>query len=438
MRVLIVGGGGREAALAWALRRSPRLTDLACAPGNAGIARDARRIPIAADDVAALAAHAAAERYDLVVVGPEAALCAGLADKVREAGIDVFGPSAAAALIEGSKAFAKDFMARHGIPTAGFRTFDDAGEATRHLLSEDAAYPLVLKADGLAAGKGVVIAQDPEAAVDAAREMLGGRAFGDAGRRIVVEEMMRGHETSFFVLADGTSHVELAPCQDYKRAGDGDRGPNTGGMGTYSPAAFLDELTRRKLRDTVVLPTLRGMAAEGRSFRGVLFVGVMLTDDGPKVLEFNARFGDPETQVLLPRLDGDWLEVLAACARGELASLDLKWKPNASVCVVMTAGGYPGAYGKGAVIEGLDDAGRVPGVAIFHAGTEHDAAGRIVTAGGRVLGVTAVADDLGAARARAYDAVARIRWDGEQHRRDIAADAVAVNGTARTGRPEAR
>jgi phosphoribosylamine--glycine ligase len=425
MKVLLVGGGGREAAFAWALRRSPRLTDLACAPGNAGIEQHARRVHIAAEDVAAIAGHAVAERYDLVIVGPEAPLCAGLADRLRDAGIDVFGPSAAAARIEGSKSFSKEFMARHGIPTAAFRVFDDPGEATRYLLSEQAAYPLVVKADGLAAGKGVVIAQDPESAVDAARAMLSGSAFGEAGRRIVVEELLRGRETSFFVLADGTTHLELASCQDYKRVGDGDSGPNTGGMGTYSPSAWLDEVTRRKLRDTVVVPTVRGLAAEGRAFRGVLFIGVMLTDAGPKVLESNARFGDPETQVLIPRLDGDWLSVLHACARGELAGAEVRWRDEAAVCVVMASAGYPGAYAKGIPIEGLDEAERLADVMVFHAGTERDAAGRVVTSGGRVLGVTAIGRDLTEARDRAYVAVARIRWDGEHHRTDIAADAIA-------------
>jgi phosphoribosylamine---glycine ligase len=430
MKVLLVGGGGREAALAWALRRSPRLTHLACAPGNAGIERHARRVPISADDVDALAAHATEHRYDLVVIGPEAPLCAGLADRLREAGIDVFGPSAAAARIEGSKAFSKEFMARHGIPTAAFRVFDDAGEAARYLLSEEAAYPLVVKADGLAAGKGVVIAQDPESAVDAAQSMLSGRAFGEAGRRIVVEEMLRGRETSFFVLTDGTTHLELAPCQDYKRVGNGDSGPNTGGMGTYSPSAWLDEITRRKLRDSVVLPTVRGLAAEGRTFRGVIFIGIMLTEAGPKVLEYNARFGDPETQVLVPRLDGDWLDVLHACARGELAAADVRWREDAAVCVVMTAAGYPGAYAKGVPIEGLDDAERREDVMVFHAGTERDADGRVVTAGGRVLGVTATGRDLATARDRAYGAVERIRWNGEHHRTDIAADAIAKTAPA--------
>jgi phosphoribosylamine--glycine ligase len=425
MKVLLVGGGGREDALAWAFRRSPLLTDLACAPGNAGIARHARRIPIAPENVEALVKHAIDEAYDLVVIGPEAPLVSGLADRLREAGIDTFGPSAAAAMIEGSKAFSKEFMARHGIPTAAFRIFVDAAEASRYLLSTEVAFPLVVKADGLAAGKGVVIAHDARAAVDTAQHMLSGRAFGDAGRRIVVEEMLQGRETSFFVLADGVTSVELAPCQDYKRAEDADRGPNTGGMGTCSPSAWLDEATRRTLDATVVVPTVRGLAAEGRPFRGVLFIGVMLTEAGPKVLEYNARFGDPETQVLVPRLDGDWLEVLHACSRGELSKINLSWRDSASVCVVMCSGGYPEAYAKGVPIEGLDDAERLADVMVFHAGTERDASGRLVTVGGRVLGVTAIGRDLAAARDRAYEAVARVRWTGEHHRSDIAADAVA-------------
>jgi phosphoribosylamine--glycine ligase len=286
-------------------------------------------------------------------------------------------------------------------------------------------YPLVIKADGLAAGKGVVIAKDAASAVDAAQYMLSGDAFGAAGRRIVIEELLQGHEASFFVLTDGTTSYELASCQDYKRAEDGDRGPNTGGMGTYSPSAWLDDATIRTLRETVVNPTVRGLASEGRPFRGVLFIGVMLTESGPKVLEYNARFGDPETQVLVPRLDGDWLAVLHACARGELAQERLRFRDDASVCVVMASGGYPGTYAKGFPIEGLDEAEALADVMIFHAGTERDAEGRVVTAGGRVLGVTAIGRDLSAARDRAYDAVARLRWTGERHRTDIAADAIA-------------
>lgn len=425
MKVLLVGGGGREAALAWAFARSPLLTELACAPGNAGIARYARRVGIAPDNTEALVTHATAEAYDLVVIGPEAPLVSGLADRMRAAGLDTFGPSAAAAMIEGSKAFSKEFMARHGIPTAAFRIFDDASEASRYLLSPGAAYPLVVKADGLAAGKGVVIVQDPASAVDTAKHMISGRTFGEAGRRIVIEEVLRGRETSFFVLVDGTTSCELASCQDYKRAEDADRGPNTGGMGTYSPSAWLDDATSRTLRETVVAPTVRGLAAEGRPFRGVLFIGVMLTDAGPKVLEYNARFGDPETQVLVPRLDGDWLAVLHACSRGELSRVSLRFRDDATVCVVMASRGYPGAYAKGVPIEGLDEAEQLADVMIFHAGTERDATGRVVTAGGRVLGVTAIGRNLVTARDRAYEAVARVRWTGERHRGDIAADAIA-------------
>jgi phosphoribosylamine---glycine ligase len=426
MRVLLVGGGGREAALAWAFRRSPLLTDLACAPGNAGIARHARCIPIAADDVRSLTAHATGERYDLVVVGPEAPLVAGLADVLREAGLAVFGPSASAAILEGSKAFSKEFMSRHRIPTATYRLFADAGEAEHYLRSGETSYPLVVKADGLAAGKGVVLASDPGAAVEAAAGMLSGRAFGDAGRRIVVEEMLRGRETSLFVLADGSSFVELAPCQDFKRAGDGDQGPNTGGMGTYSPCGWIDEAMRRRLRESVVEPTLRGLAAEGRPFRGVLFVGVMLTATGPKVLEYNVRFGDPETQVLIPRLDGDWLPLLHACAAGGLGALPAPaWKDNAAVCVVMASSGYPGPYAKGKPILGIEAAETIPNVAVFHAGTALDDAGRLVTAGGRVLGVTATGRDVAEARSRAYRAVAAIGWEGEHHRGDIAAEAIS-------------
>jgi phosphoribosylamine--glycine ligase len=425
MRVLIVGGGGREAALAWAMSRVPGRAELTCAPGNAGIGRMARRIAIAADDVDGLTAHAASERYDLVVIGPEAPLCAGLADRLRDRGQDVFGPSAAAALIEGSKAFSKEFMARHDIPTAAFRIFDDAAEAARFLRSDRAVYPLVVKADGLAAGKGVVMARDAEIAVEAAGAMLSGKAFGAAGRRVIIEETLVGREASYFVLADGSTFLELASCQDYKRVGDRDSGPNTGGMGTYSPSAWLDEPACRDVRERIVVPTVRGLAAEGRAFRGVLFIGVMLTAAGPKVLEYNARFGDPETQVLIPRLDGDWLALLRSCARGELAEADVRWKTDAAVCVVMAAGGYPGSYAKGAPIEGLEAADRLAGVMVFHAGTELDASQRVVTAGGRVLGVTAVGPSLSEARDRAYEAVGTIRWAGEHHRRDIAADAIA-------------
>ncbi len=430
MKVLLVGGGGREAALAWALRRSPLLTHLTCAPGNAGIARHARCHPVSAEDVDALAGLAVEGGYDLVVVGPEAPLVGGLADRLRASGIPVFGPSAAAAMVEGSKVFAKEFMARHGIPTAAFRVYDDEDVAERALRAPDAVYPLVVKADGLAAGKGVVIAHDADTAVDAARLMLSGRAFGQAGRRIVVEEMLLGRETSLFALVDGATILELAPCQDYKRAMDGDRGPNTGGMGTYSPSAWIDDATRADIRKRIVEPTVRGLAAEDRPFRGMLFIGLMLTAAGAMVLEYNARFGDPETQVLVPRLDGDWLDVLSAAAAGSLSRIKLRWRTESAVCVVLASGGYPGEYAKGVPIEGLAEAERGDDVWVFHAGTAFDAEGRVATSGGRVLGVTALGRDLAAARDRAYQAVRCVRFAGEHHRSDIAADAIASLGSA--------
>lgn len=424
MKVLLIGGGGREHALAWALSRSPQLEILRAAPGSAGIARHGEQVALGAEAVDALAEHALSERYDLTVVGPEAPLVAGLGDRLREAGLAVFGPSAAAARIEGSKAFARQFMDRHEIPGAAYRVFDAIEEAVTHLRSSEVDYPLVVKADGLAAGKGVIIAEDADAAIEAARGMLSGRAFGAAGSRIVIEELLRGREASFFVLTDGTRFVELATCQDYKRALDGDRGLNTGGMGSYSPSAYLDAGLRREIVDRIVRPTIRGLAREGQPYQGVLYCGVMLTERGPRVLEYNARFGDPETQVLMPRLDGDWLPVLHACATGRLEEAELRWRSEAAVCVVMSSGGYPGSYPKGLLIEGLDQAEGMQNVVVFHAGTAAGATGSFVTAGGRVLGVTALGDDLESARDRAYAAVDKIRWDGEHHRTDIALDAV--------------
>jgi phosphoribosylamine--glycine ligase len=304
VNVLLIGGGGREDALTWAILRSPKLTTLRCAPGNAGIAQRTECVAIGAEDVAALVEHVERERYDLVVVGPEAPLVAGLADRLDEIGVPVFGPTAAAARLEGSKVFAKELMQRHGVPTAASRTFDDF-EAARDYLRSAADYPLVVKADGLAAGKGVILADDAATAIRAAETMLVESKFGAAGSRVLIEERLTGREASFFVVSDGERFVELATCQDYKRALDGDAGPNTGGMGTYSPSVFLDEELRTTILESIVRPTLAGLLAEGSAYRGVLYVGVMLTADGPQVLEFNARFGDPETQVLMPRLDGD-------------------------------------------------------------------------------------------------------------------------------------
>ena len=426
MKVLVIGGGGREHALVWALGRSPRVHTVRCAPGNAGTAIIAENVAIPADDVDGLVEHSVAERYDLVVVGPEAPLVAGLTDRLQELHIPVFGPSAAASRMEGSKAFSKEFMARHNIPTAAFQVFRDPAEARDYLLSPDTVYPLVVKADGLAAGKGVILADTPEQAAEAAAGMLSGKDFGEAGRVVVVEEMLRGIEASFFVLADGKNIVELATCQDYKRALDGDRGLNTGGMGTYSPSVFLDDATRRTIVETVVNPTIAGMQAEGSPYHGVLFIGVMLTEKGPQVLEYNCRFGDPETQVLLPRLDGDWFELLMASATGTLDQVRFSWLDQAAVCVVMAAGGYPGSYGKGEKISGLEQAGTEDGIVVFHAGTSLDEDGTVRTSGGRVLGVTALGDDLPDARKKAYAAASAITWSGEQHRTDIAADAAAT------------
>jgi phosphoribosylamine--glycine ligase len=426
MKVLLIGSGGREHALAWAIHNSEQCTTLRVAPGNAGIAKHAELLGIGAEDIDALTEHAVSERYDLVVIGPEAPLVAGLSDRLRGAGLAVFGPSAAAARLEGSKIFSKRFMDRHAIPTAGYRVFDAIDDAREYLFSEEPQYPLVVKADGLAAGKGVIMADSPQQAVETAEGMLSGRDFGAAGERLIVEEMLRGREASFFVLTDGDSFVELVTCQDYKRALDGDGGLNTGGMGTYSPSVYLDDAVRRVIIDSIVNKTIDGMAEEGNPYQGVLYVGLMLTEQGPKVLEYNARFGDPETQVLMPRLDGDWLAALHACATGRLEQYQLKWKNEAAVCVVMSSGGYPGSYDKGLPIDGVEEADSMDGVVVFHAGTARDESGRLVTAGGRVLGVTALGGDLSMARTKAYDAVSRIRWDGEHHRSDIAADALST------------
>jgi phosphoribosylamine--glycine ligase len=424
MKVLLIGGGGREHALAWAISRSPQVELLRVAPGNAGIARDAELVDLGAEDVDGLVAHAVAERYDLTVVGPEAPLVAGLADRLREAGVAVFGPSAAAARIEGSKVFAKRFMDRHEIPTGSYRVFDKFDAAEAYLRSGEVDYPTVVKADGLAAGKGVIIAANADEALSTVEGMLSGKSFGAAGSRVLVEELLRGREASFFVLTDGNHFVELATCQDYKRALDGDRGLNTGGMGTYSPSAYLDPAMRERIVESIVRPTIEGMAAEEHPYQGVLYVGLMLTESGPQVLEYNARFGDPETQVLMPRLDGDWCALLHACATGGLEDARLSWSSEAAVCVVMSSGGYPGSYPKGLPMEGVDEADGMDGVNVFHAGTKRDDQGRFVTSGGRVLGVTALGRDLEAARDRAYEAVQRIRWDGEHHRTDIALDAL--------------
>jgi phosphoribosylamine---glycine ligase len=422
MKILIVGGGGREHALAWRLKQSPRVTDIVVAPGNPGIAGMARCENVAADNIEGLVALAKLERPHLVIVGPEVPLVAGLADKLRAIDIPVFGPSARAAILEGSKGFSKDFMAKYGIPTAAYGRFTDPAKAKAFL--DTFRPPYVLKADGLAAGKGVVIAQtrvEAETEIDA---MLSGK-FGAASASLVVEEFMAGEEASFFALCDGETAVPLAGAQDHKRVGDGDTGPNTGGMGAYSPAPILDPGMQQRVMNEIVAPTVRGMAAEGRPYRGVLFVGLMIDRGRPRVVEYNCRFGDPECQVIMVRLKDDPLPQLLACATGGLAGCArLERFADPAVTVVMAGAGYPGEPKKGGVIRGLDEAGEVPGVTIFHAGTAKKGED-IVGNGGRVLNVTATAPTLKEAVARAYEAVDRIDWPDGFCRRDIAWRALA-------------
>ncbi len=415
MNILLLGGGGREHALAWKMAASPLTDRLFCAPGNAGIAREAQCVALDIADHAAVTAFCRSNRIDLVVVGPEAPLCAGLVDDLEAAGIKTFGPSRAAARLEGSKGFAKDLCRVNGIPTAGFERFRVADAAKAHVRSR--GMPVVVKADGLAAGKGVVVAgtlAEAEAAIDL---MLGG-GLGVAGAEIVIEEFLDGEEASFFALCDGDAAIALATAQDHKRAGDGDKGPNTGGMGAYSPAPVIDgAMSARVMRD-IVLPTLRAMKAMGAPYKGVLYAGLMITAAGPKLIEYNVRFGDPECQVLMLRLKSDLVPALIAARGGMLKSFDLRWDPRAALTVVMAAKGYPGAYARGSVIEGLEAAASVEGVEIFHAGTRADD-GRILADGGRVLNVCALGDDVREARARAYEAISRIRWPQGFYRRDI-------------------
>ena len=416
MRVLVLGSGGREHALCWALAASPLCEALYCAPGNAGIAAEATCVPLAADDGAGLLDFAREQRIDFVVIGPEGPLVAGIADRLEAAGIAAFGPSAAAAALEGSKGFAKDFCARHGIPTAAYRRFSDAAAAKAHIAA--GGLPVVIKADGLAAGKGVTIARsraEAEAAIDAA---LIGRRFGTAGTELVIEDYLDGEEASFFALIDGTHALPLASAQDHKAVGDGDTGPNTGGMGAYSPAPCVTPEIAATVMDRIIRPTVAGMAAEGRPFKGVLYAGLMLTASGPQLIEYNVRFGDPECQVLLMRLNSDLLPALIAAREGALKDFDLRWQNQTALCVVLAAAGYPGRTRTGSVIRGLAEAAAAPGVKIFHAATRLDE-GRLLADGGRVLGIAALGADAAAARRLAYAAVDRVDWPEGFCRRDI-------------------
>jgi phosphoribosylamine--glycine ligase len=415
MRVLVVGSGGREHALAWAISASPLIDRLYCAPGNAGIAEEAECVAIRADDVAGLVQFCKSERIDFVLVGPEAPLVAGLVDALEAAGVPAFGPNAAAAALEGSKGFAKDLCARAGVPTALYGRFRDAAAAKAFIAAHGA--PIVVKADGLAGGKGVVIAADVAAAYETVDQMLTERRFGTAGAEIVVEEHLAGTEASFFALVDGEYALPLAAAQDYKRVGDGDAGPNTGGMGAVSPAPALSPAQEGEVMERIVRPAVRAMRESGRPFKGVLYAGLMLTEAGPKLLEFNVRFGDPEAQVLMVRLMSDLLPALIAAHDGVLGDFDLRWQPEAAVCVVMAAKGYPEEPRRGGEIRGLDriDDARVK---IFHAATRREG-GRLIADGGRVLGVTATGADGAEARRRAYAAVDRIDWPDGFCRRDI-------------------
>jgi len=422
MKVLLVGGGGREHALAWKLAQSPRLTRLYAAPGNPGIAAHADCVPVRDTDLDELVALARQERVELAVIGPELPLSLGLRDRLSDAGLSVFGPSQAAARLESSKAFAKDLMARYGIPTARFRVFQDADAARR--FCRELGAPLVVKADGLAAGKGAMVCATLPEADAAIRLCLDEDAFGAAGRTVVVEEFMTGEEASFFVITDGVSALPLPTAQDHKTIFDDDRGPNTGGMGAYSPAPVMDEAMTGRVMDEIVAPTLAAMAKEGAPYAGVLFVGLMIGPDGPRVVEFNCRFGDPECQAILPRLDGDVLPVFEAVAAGRGLPASLRWRREASVCVVLASPGYPGTPRAGLAIEGVEAAAALPGVNVFHAGTARRD-GALLTAGGRVLGVQTLGGDIRAAIERAYDAVGRIRFEGMQFRHDIGRRALA-------------
>jgi len=427
MKILAIGSGGREHALVWKLAQSPRVSKMWCAPGNAGIAREragqslVECVPISAEDLPSLLEFAREHKPDLTVVGPDNPLALGLVDLFDSQGFRVWGPNKKAARFESSKVFSQGFMERHGIPTAKSGVFTDPAAARDfvRMLGGRCA----VKADGLALGKGVIICSTAAEASAAIDEMLVQSKFGQAGRQIVIQELLEGMEISLHAICDGKTAKLFPTSQDHKRVGEGDTGPNTGGMGTYSPTPFLNDAELAAVGKKILEPWIKGCAAEGITFKGILYPGIMLTASGPKVLEFNARFGDPETQVYLPRLENDLCDVLEASVEGALSGVELRWRPEAAVCVVMASAGYPGSYAKGKVISGLDDAAALPDVKVFHAGTAL-AKGHVVTNGGRVLGVTAWAGDLAAARDRALEAVARIRFEGAQYRRDIAAKAL--------------
>ncbi len=416
MKVLIFGSGGREHALAWAIQKSERVTEVVCAPGNGGMAGIGRLVPVSLGDLDGLVQVALAEQPDLTVVGPELPLSLGLVDALQQRGFKVFGPTKAAAMLESSKSFAKRFLQRHQIPTANYAVCTTAEEVEKAI--EFFHAPIVVKADGLAAGKGVVICQSRRAALETAHGLLSGKLLGSKEQQIVIEEFLTGDEVSFLCLTDGKHVAQLVPAQDHKRIGEGDTGPNTGGMGVYSTDSILEPEMTEWILHHIARPSVRGMAAEDTPFVGVLYIGLMMTARGPQVLEFNARFGDPETQAILMRLDSDLVEALEACVEGRLSDTEFRWKPGASACVIASSGGYPGSYQTGFEITGLEAAEEVPGVKVFHSGTSLNG-GRVLTSGGRVLGVTAAAATLPDALKLAYTAMEKIHFEGMYFRHDI-------------------
>jgi phosphoribosylamine---glycine ligase len=421
MKVLVIGSGGREHALVWKLRQSPRITQLYCAPGNGGISREAECVPVDQKSLESLVALANQLRPDLTVVGPELPLQIGVVDEFTRRGWPVFGPTRAAAQLETSKSFAKEFMQRHRIPTAHYAICSSMNDVKAALARFGAS--VVVKADGLAAGKGVVMCKNKDEATTAADEMLSGKMVGEAGARVVLEECLQGDELSFLVLSDGERVAPLVAAQDHKRVGDGDTGPNTGGMGAYSYAGLLDQQMTHWLLQHIAIPVIEGMKAEGMEYKGILYCGLMMTARGPQVLEFNCRFGDPEAQPILVRLESDLLEAIEASVEGRVSDGDFRWSPDPAVCVVMASGGYPGTIEVGKKITGIEEADALDGVKVFHAGTS-TRDGAYYTSGGRVLGVTARAADLKSAMARAYEAVGKINFDGAHYRKDIAARAM--------------
>jgi len=417
LRILVVGSGGREHALCWTIAASPLCDKLYCAPGNPGIAEEAELVPIGALELDRIVAFAREQAIDLVVVAPEQPLVAGLVDKLEEAGIKTFGPRKSAAALEGSKGFTKDFCARHAIPTAAYQRFTDADQAAAYIRARGA--PIVVKADGLAAGKGVTVARTVDEALAAVRDALVGGKFGASGASVVVEEFLEGEIASFFALVDGKEVLKLISVQDHKAVGDGETGPNTGGMGAYAPVASMTEAMEARVMEEIVRPTVRAMAKEGAPYKGVLFTELMICKDGPKLIEFNVRFGDPECQVMMLRLKSDLLPALIAACDGELKAFDLRWHDDAVLSVVVAAKGYPESPKSGGVIRGLERAAALPGVKVFHAGTKLDAAGNLVASGGRVLNVTARAAGVAAAQALAYQAIDKIDFPEGFCRRDI-------------------